>query len=80
MTQHVVVSGAQLGALEWRNRRDQLVLEASEGVAEKLADVGFRGRFLPSDDPDVLIGETWVAPAGEPAPSTGISTSRSASR
>jgi quercetin dioxygenase-like cupin family protein len=30
--------------------------------------LGFRGRFLPSDDPDVLIGETWVAPGGGAGP------------
>ena len=30
--------------------------------------LGFRGRFIPSDDPDVLIGETWVAPGGGAGP------------
>jgi quercetin dioxygenase-like cupin family protein len=30
--------------------------------------LGFRGRFLPSGDPDVLIGETWVAPGGGAGP------------
>jgi len=30
--------------------------------------LGFRGRFVPSDDPDVLIGETWVAPGGGAGP------------
>jgi quercetin dioxygenase-like cupin family protein len=30
--------------------------------------LGFRGRFLPSDDPGVLIGETWVAPGGGAGP------------
>ena len=29
---------------------------------------GFRGRFVPSGDPDVLIGETWVAPGGGAGP------------
>jgi quercetin dioxygenase-like cupin family protein len=32
------------------------------------SSLGFRGRFLPSDDPDVLIGETWVAPGGGAGP------------
>jgi quercetin dioxygenase-like cupin family protein len=27
-----------------------------------------RGRFIPSDDPEVLIGETWVAPGGGAGP------------
>src|SRR4051794_21242587 len=27
-----------------------------------------RGRFIPSDDPDVLVGETWVAPGGGAGP------------
>jgi quercetin dioxygenase-like cupin family protein len=30
--------------------------------------LGFRGRFLPSDDPNVLIGETWAAPGGNGGP------------
>ena len=30
--------------------------------------LGFRGRFIPSDDPDVLIGETWVQPGGGAGP------------
>jgi quercetin dioxygenase-like cupin family protein len=30
--------------------------------------LGFRGRFVPSDDPDVLIGETWAAPGGGAGP------------
>jgi quercetin dioxygenase-like cupin family protein len=30
--------------------------------------LGFRGRFIPSDDPNVLIGETWVAPGGGAGP------------
>src|SRR3954469_15698925 len=30
--------------------------------------LGFRGRFLPSRDPDVLIGETWVDPGGGAGP------------
>jgi quercetin dioxygenase-like cupin family protein len=30
--------------------------------------LGFRGRFVPSDDPAVLIGETWVAPRGGAGP------------
>ena len=30
--------------------------------------LGFRGRFIPSDDPDVLIGETWVGPGGGAGP------------
>jgi quercetin dioxygenase-like cupin family protein len=30
--------------------------------------LGFRGRFLPSEDPDVLVGETWVAPGGGAGP------------
>jgi quercetin dioxygenase-like cupin family protein len=30
--------------------------------------LGFRGRFLPSDDPGVLIGETWAAPGGGAGP------------
>jgi quercetin dioxygenase-like cupin family protein len=30
--------------------------------------LGFRGRFVPSDDPDVLIGETWVEPGGGAGP------------
>src|SRR3954453_16136573 len=30
--------------------------------------LGFRGRFIPSDDPDVLIGETWVTPGGGAGP------------
>jgi quercetin dioxygenase-like cupin family protein len=36
-----------------------------EPVATSL---GFRGRFVLSDDPDVLIGETWVAPGGGAGP------------
>jgi quercetin dioxygenase-like cupin family protein len=36
-----------------------------EPVATSL---GFRGRFVPSEDPDVLIGETWVAPGGGAGP------------
>src|SRR3954471_15199240 len=27
-----------------------------------------RGRFIPSGDPDVLIGETWVSPGGGAGP------------
>ncbi|HEY7455531.1 MAG TPA: cupin domain-containing protein [Thermoleophilaceae bacterium] len=30
--------------------------------------LGFRGRFVPSDDPNVLIGETWVQPGGGAGP------------
>jgi quercetin dioxygenase-like cupin family protein len=30
--------------------------------------LGFRGRFVPSPDPDVLIGETWAAPGGGAGP------------
>ncbi len=30
--------------------------------------LGFRGRFVPSDDPDVLIGETWAASGGGAGP------------
>jgi quercetin dioxygenase-like cupin family protein len=30
--------------------------------------LGFRGRFVPSDDPNVLIGETWAAPGGGAGP------------
>lgn len=30
--------------------------------------LGFRGRFIPSGDPDVLIGETWVQPGGGAGP------------
>src|SRR4051794_37423650 len=30
--------------------------------------LGFRGRFLPSNDPGVLIGETWAAPGGGAGP------------
>ena len=30
--------------------------------------LGFRGRFVPSDDPHVLIGETWVQPGGGAGP------------
>jgi mannose-6-phosphate isomerase-like protein (cupin superfamily) len=29
---------------------------------------GLRGRFIPSDDPDVLIDETWVAPGSGAGP------------
>jgi len=28
----------------------------------------FRGRFLPQDDPAVLVGETWAAPGGGAGP------------
>jgi quercetin dioxygenase-like cupin family protein len=30
--------------------------------------LGFRGRFVPSDDPGILIGETWVQPGGGAGP------------
>jgi mannose-6-phosphate isomerase-like protein (cupin superfamily) len=32
------------------------------------SSLGFRGRFVPSTDPDVLIGESWVAPGGGAGP------------
>jgi len=28
----------------------------------------FRGRFLPQDDPSILVGETWAAPGGGAGP------------
>lgn len=30
--------------------------------------LGFRGRFVSSDDPAVIIGETWVEPGGGAGP------------
>jgi quercetin dioxygenase-like cupin family protein len=30
--------------------------------------LGLRGRFIPSDDPDILIGETWASPGGGAGP------------
>lgn len=32
------------------------------------SSLGFRGRFVPSGDPGVLIGETWVSPGGGAGP------------
>src|SRR3954466_5233708 len=32
------------------------------------SSLGFRGRFLPSDDPNRLIAETWVSPGGGAGP------------
>src|SRR3954452_23162669 len=45
--------------------REVPALAVDEPAVESL---GFRGRFLPSDDPDVLIGETWVSPGGGAGP------------
>jgi quercetin dioxygenase-like cupin family protein len=41
---------------------------AAGPAATVASPLGFRGRFLPSDDPDVLIGETWVSPGGGAGP------------
>ena len=30
--------------------------------------LGIRGRWLPQDDPGVLVGETWVSPGGGAGP------------
>jgi quercetin dioxygenase-like cupin family protein len=30
--------------------------------------LGFRGRFLPQDDPSIPVGETWAAPGGGAGP------------
>ncbi|HEU4656643.1 MAG TPA: cupin domain-containing protein [Capillimicrobium sp.] len=44
-------------------------LAAADELPEPFeTSLGFRGRFLPSDDPDVLIGESWVAPGGGAGP------------
>src|SRR4051794_13711940 len=45
--------------------REVPALAVDESAVESL---GFRGRFLPSDDPNVLIGETWVSPGGGAGP------------
>src|SRR3954470_16395634 len=42
---------------------------ATTAAADELTVVaGLRGRFVASDDPDVLIGETWVSPGGGAGP------------
>src|SRR3954447_2928101 len=41
---------------------------AAEPARPVDSSLGFRGRFLPSDDPGVLIGETWVSPGGGAGP------------
>jgi quercetin dioxygenase-like cupin family protein len=30
--------------------------------------LGFRGRFLPTEDPAILVGETWTSPGGGAGP------------
>lgn len=40
--------------------------EALPAPAE--TSLGFRGRFLPTDDPSILVGETWTAPGGGAGP------------
>ena len=75
MAKDVVVRRAQLASVEGRRRRDQLRLEAGEGVAENITtpqpvteSIGIRGRWIPSEDPDVVIGETWTAPGAGAGP------------
>jgi quercetin dioxygenase-like cupin family protein len=42
-----------------------MTTELPDPVASSL---GFRGRFVPSGDPAVLIGETWAAPGATAGP------------
>jgi quercetin dioxygenase-like cupin family protein len=36
--------------------------------APQPTSLGFRGRFLPQDDPSILVGETWSSPGGGAGP------------
>jgi quercetin dioxygenase-like cupin family protein len=48
---------------------DTQTLPNTETLPEPVeTSLGFRGRFVPSDDPDVLLGETWVQPGGGAGP------------
>jgi quercetin dioxygenase-like cupin family protein len=44
-------------------------MSTTETIPEpQTTSLGFRGRFLPSDDPAILVGETWTSPGGGAGP------------
>ena len=65
----MVVGGPQLEVAQAMTTSIDELPQQQDALPEPIeTSLGFRGRFLPSDDPNVLVGETWAAPGGGAGP------------